>query len=180
MEDLDSPPPQQEYDALMQEGPMGLVLSDRRVITSLVPEGQAARGGILIGDILTAVNGDSVAGLSHEETINKIKACERPLRLTLVRPAAGPQQPTAFSSLFNPKMPNAAQVSKGVKAAGSFMKDLLGASVQVIAGMDKMIGGAVVGAVDVSTRQASVRPLVQRPPSIAASVSPLPLLEPAL
>lgn len=161
MEGLDSPPPQQEYDALMQEGPMGLVLSDRRVITSLVPEGQAARAGILIGDVLSAVNGDTVAGLSHEETINKIKACERPLRLTFVRPAAGPQ-PTAFSSLFNPKMPNAAQVSQGVKAAGSFMKGLLGASVQVIAGMDKMIGGAVVGAVDVSTRQATVRPWARR------------------
>jgi hypothetical protein len=156
MEQAEGALPLQEFDVLMQDGPMGLVLSDRRVITSLVPEGQAARAGVAVEDVLSAVNGASVAALSHDETIGMIKACERPLRLTFVRPAA-PLPPTAFSKLFNPKMPNAAQVTKGVQAAGSFMKGLLGASVQVIAGMDKMIGGAVVGAVDASTRQASVR-----------------------
>ena len=151
---------------LMQDGPMGLVLSDRRTITSTAPGGQAARGGIEVDDVLTAINGAALeAGLTHEETIGRIKACGRPLRLTFVRPssaaaaaaAAAPAAPTAFAKLFNPKVPNAAQVAQGVKAAGSFMKGLLGAGVQAIAGVDKIIGNAVVGAVDASTRQASVR-----------------------
>ena len=45
MEQAEGALPLQEFDVLMQDGPMGLVLSDRRVITSLVAEGQAARAG---------------------------------------------------------------------------------------------------------------------------------------
>ena len=143
----------------MQAGPMGMNLSNTRVISSVAADGQAAGGGVQVNDVLCAVAGESVLALSYDDVLRRIREGTRPLRLTFVRPApaqAAPPPPTAFASLFNPKLPNAASMTQGVKAAGSFMKGLLGASVQVIAGMDKIIGGAVVGAVDASTRQASV------------------------
>jgi hypothetical protein len=153
--------PLQEFDVLFNEGPMGLVVSDRKVITSVVPDGQASKGGVAADDLLIGLNGESLSTLTYDETIGKIKASGRPLRLSFSRPssaAPAASKPTAFSALFNPKPQAAAkELQKAAGAAGSFMKGLLKGGVQAIAEMDKIIGGAVVGAVDASTRQASVR-----------------------
>ena len=57
----------------LPEGPLGLRLADARLedgapvarVARVAPGGRAWKGGVVVGDILTVVDGDNVAGYAH-------------------------------------------------------------------------------------------------------------------
>lgn len=135
----------QTFDALFAEGSLGLVLLDTNQVKAVVEGGQAATLGVVGEDLLVEVNGESIDGLVHEAVVEKIKAAGRPIRLTFARPSslAAASNPGALARLPRLKLPSASEAAGAVKKAGNFMKGLLGAGIQVIAGMDKIVGGAL-------------------------------------
>ena len=57
----------------LPEGPLGLRLADARLkdgapvarVARVAPGGRAWKGGVVVGDVLTVVDGDNVAGYAH-------------------------------------------------------------------------------------------------------------------
>ena len=134
-------------------GPLGVVLNTeagRSFIRSLVAEGAAATLGVREGDHLLAVAGAPVAGLSHDEVLNLIRAAARPMALVFQRGGGSSGGSSSGSSSGGGAGGDAAAA---MKKAGTFMKGLLGAGVQAIAGVEKLVGGAV----DTTTMRATVR-----------------------
>ncbi len=135
----------EEYTVSFEPGPLGIVLNTeggRSFIKSVVPDGQAAQRGVKEGDSLLTVAGAALAGLSHDEVLNLIRAAARPMAIGFSR--AGERGGGGDAG---------AAAAAAVKKAGSFMKGLLGAGVQAIAGVEKLVGGAV----DTTTMRATVR-----------------------
>ena len=135
----------QSFDALFAEGSLGLVLLDTNQVKATTEGGQAEKLGVHPDDVLVEVNGEPIEGLAHEAVVDKIKAAGRPIRLTFARPSspAAASNPAGLARLPRLKLPSASEAAGAVKKAGNFMKGLLGAGIQVIAGMDKIVGGAL-------------------------------------
>ena len=147
---------EKRFEVVFNEGPMGLVITDTNIIKSTVAGGQAAMGGVSPGDHLVEVNGESVKGLVHDDMVEKIKAVGRPVRLTFERSvdiAGGTGAAPTTRTRFVPKLMSASEAAGAVKKAGTFMKGLLGSGINVIAGLDKMVGNAL----DVSIGKGAVR-----------------------
>jgi len=152
---------EKRFEVVFNEGPMGLVITDTNIIKSTVAGGQAAMGGVSPGDHLVEVNGESVKGLVHDDMVEKIKAVGRPVRLTFERSGdiaeeeatGGTGAAPTMRTRFVPKLMSASEAAGAVKKAGTFMKGLLGSGINVIAGLDKMVGNAL----DVSIGKGAVR-----------------------
>jgi hypothetical protein len=69
----EAPPTKEKKVVRLPEGPLGLRLADARLkdgapvarVARVAPGGRAWKGGVVVGDILTVVDGDNVAGYAH-------------------------------------------------------------------------------------------------------------------
>lgn len=83
-----------EVDITFNAGPLGMRLDERgdwrllpvSLVTSLVPQGQAALAGVEIGCTVVGVNGERY--ISHAHTISTLKHGRRPIKLRLRFPDA--------------------------------------------------------------------------------------------
>jgi hypothetical protein len=135
-----------EYTVSFPVGALGIVLnteSGRSFIKSLVPDGQASVLGVREGDQLLSVAGSPVAGVSHDDVLGLIRAASRPMPLGFSRAGARGGGAVGGSDA----------AAAAMKKAGTFMKGLLGAGVQAIAGVEKLVGSAV----DTTALRATVR-----------------------
>ena len=69
----EAPPKREKKVVRLPEGPLGLRLADARLkdgapvarVARVAPGGRAWKGGVVVGDVLTVVDGDNVAGYAH-------------------------------------------------------------------------------------------------------------------
>ena len=106
------------------EGPLGIVLTDARLIREVHPGGQGQTLGVLAGDALLRVGDADVTSTDYQDILTTIKASPRPLTL-----------------VFHRKTASAAR--NAAAAAGGFFKKALITGVSLIAAVDRAIGAAV-------------------------------------
>lgn len=68
-----------------QEGPLGLSLDDRLVVRTVRPDGQAARGGVQVGDRVIRVQGKEVEELGPTDALERLQSGDRPMQLEFDR-----------------------------------------------------------------------------------------------
>ncbi|KAL7548477.1 hypothetical protein ACHAWF_011760, partial [Thalassiosira exigua] len=56
---------------------------ERTIIRTLLPDGAAKRAGARVGSLIAKVGNVDTSNLTHFETIDELRRCQRPLRLTL-------------------------------------------------------------------------------------------------
>lgn len=148
-------------EARFNPGPLGLSLSRENVVVNIVGSGQAETLGIQLNDALIMVGTTDVKGMVHEEVLNLIKSAGRPLTLTFSRGDSNASENTSSSATPTttnsttpnlPTMTSTVTAAQAVKKAGSLMKGILGAGVQVVKAFDRVIDKAI----DDSAKQAKV------------------------
>ena len=107
------------------DGPLGLVLTDTRLIREVHESGQARALGVQAGDSLVKVGDADVSATDYQDILTLIKASTRPVTLVFIRKPA-------HSAARN-----------AVTAAGGFLKKALVTGVSLIAAVDRAIGAAV-------------------------------------
>lgn len=72
---------------------IGVTMAQRdglSVITSVLPESPAREAGILTGDVINAVDGESINGLSLDELVSRVRGdAGTSVRISLLRPSTG-------------------------------------------------------------------------------------------
>ena len=136
----------------LPEGPLGLRLADARLkdgapvarVARVAPGGRAWKGGVVVGDVLTVVDGDNVAGYAHALAL---LADRRPCAATfefcgdaLDVVAAAPAAP---ASLFEKLKAPAAELARNLAA-------------------------------DLETLKADLTPTKEEPPTLSKEVPPPP------
>lgn len=107
------------------DGPLGLVLTDTRLIREVHESGQARALGVQAGDSLVKVGDADVSATDYQDILTLIKSSTRPVTLLFIRKPA-------HSAARN-----------AVTAAGGFLKKALVTGVSLIAAVDRAIGAAV-------------------------------------
>lgn len=152
-------------EATYGPGPLGLALSQQNVVAEVAPGGQTDAAGVKTGMLLTSVSGKSVVGMPHQDVLGLIRAASRPMVLVFNSPAAAvaasaPASAAAPADSTSPAkagpltlaVPSKAAATQAAKKAGTLVKGIFGASVQVLAAFDRAIDKAL----DDSAKQARV------------------------
>ena len=76
------------FDVIFNEGPLGLAIATRQglVVVAKVESDEAANKGVRVGDVVSAVGGQTTEGLEDDAVAELVSASSRPLTVTFVTP----------------------------------------------------------------------------------------------